>query len=113
MMTTVHMAMAQLKPFNPILGETFQAKINDCLFYLEQCSHHPPIFNFYVNNFLIFYKNKFLIYFRLLEKILRYTVLMNQKSLPVRILLKQYIKEFILLSIKTEQSIVFSFRCLK
>jgi hypothetical protein len=38
------------KPFNPTLGETFQAKIGDNLVYYEQTSHHPPIFNFYVKN---------------------------------------------------------------
>ena len=38
------------KPFNPILGETFQAKIGDNLVYFEQTSHHPPIFNFYIKN---------------------------------------------------------------
>jgi len=31
------------KPFNPILGETFQALIDDCPVYGEQISHHPPI----------------------------------------------------------------------
>ena len=31
------------KPFNPILGETFQAWINGCPAYAEQISHHPPI----------------------------------------------------------------------
>jgi len=46
--TTVHMAVAQLKPFNPILGETFQCKIADTQFFMEQTSHHPPIFNFYI-----------------------------------------------------------------
>ncbi len=45
-MTTVHLAVAQLKPFNPILGETFQAKVDDSMFYIEQTSHHPPILNF-------------------------------------------------------------------
>ena len=45
-MTTVHLAVAQLKPFNPILGETFQVKIEDSMVYIEQTSHHPPIFNF-------------------------------------------------------------------
>ena len=38
---------APLKPFNPILGETFQAKLNDSTYYLEQTSHHPCIMNFY------------------------------------------------------------------
>lgn len=40
------MATAQLKPFNPILGETFQGKINGLPIYLEQISHHPPISTF-------------------------------------------------------------------
>ena len=31
------------KPFNPILGETFQCWINGCPAYAEQVSHHPPI----------------------------------------------------------------------
>ena len=47
--TKFHLSGAQLKPFNPILGETFQCKIADSMFYLEQTSHHPPISNFYVN----------------------------------------------------------------
>jgi len=42
----VHLAVAQIKPFNPILGETFQAKIGNSNFYVEMTSHHPPIFNF-------------------------------------------------------------------
>ncbi|MBS1889768.1 MAG: hypothetical protein JST59_00615 [Actinobacteria bacterium] len=31
------------KPFNPILGETFQGWMNGCPVYMEQVSHHPPI----------------------------------------------------------------------
>jgi hypothetical protein len=31
------------KPFNPILGETFQGWIHGCPIYMEQISHHPPI----------------------------------------------------------------------
>ncbi len=31
------------KPFNPILGETYQGMINGCFVYAEQISHHPPI----------------------------------------------------------------------
>ena len=31
------------KPFNPILGETFQGSIDGCPVYAEQISHHPPI----------------------------------------------------------------------
>lgn len=37
---------SQWKPFNPILGETFQAEFEDgTLAFLEQTSHHPPITN--------------------------------------------------------------------
>lgn len=42
--------MFGLKPFNPILGETFQSKIGDTEIYVEQTSHHPPIWNFYITN---------------------------------------------------------------
>ncbi len=31
------------KPFNPILGETYQAMIDGCPVYGEQISHHPPV----------------------------------------------------------------------
>ena len=31
------------KPFNPILGETYQGMIGSYPVYLEQISHHPPI----------------------------------------------------------------------
>jgi len=31
------------KPFNPILGETFQGVVGGCPVYIEQISHHPPI----------------------------------------------------------------------
>ena len=31
------------KPFNPILGETYQAIVDGCPIYGEQISHHPPI----------------------------------------------------------------------
>ena len=31
------------KPFNPILGETYQCIIDGCPVYGEQISHHPPI----------------------------------------------------------------------
>eukprot|EP00828_Plagiopyla_frontata_P023741 TRINITY_DN3033_c0_g2_i1.p1 TRINITY_DN3033_c0_g2~~TRINITY_DN3033_c0_g2_i1.p1 ORF type:complete len:417 (-),score=63.80 TRINITY_DN3033_c0_g2_i1:58-1308(-) len=41
--TSLHLGMGQNKPFNPILGETFQGKIDGNLIYLEQISHHPPI----------------------------------------------------------------------
>ncbi len=31
------------KPFNPVLGETYQGLIDGCPVYAEQISHHPPI----------------------------------------------------------------------
>lgn len=43
----IHLSVTQLKPFNPIWGETFQCKIGDTLLYLEQSCHHPPIYHFY------------------------------------------------------------------
>lgn len=40
----LHRGMTQQKPFNPILGETFQCCFSDGTnIYLEQISHHPPI----------------------------------------------------------------------
>ena len=37
------MDLSMLKPFNPILGETFQCSIGPYKFVAEQISHHPPI----------------------------------------------------------------------
>jgi hypothetical protein len=48
--TLFHLSLALAKPFNPILGETFQAKIGNSSIYFEQTSHHPPIANYYVKN---------------------------------------------------------------
>eukprot|EP00828_Plagiopyla_frontata_P032168 TRINITY_DN4197_c0_g1_i1.p1 TRINITY_DN4197_c0_g1~~TRINITY_DN4197_c0_g1_i1.p1 ORF type:complete len:574 (+),score=57.56 TRINITY_DN4197_c0_g1_i1:565-2286(+) len=39
----LHFGIEQTKPFNPILGETFQAFINGAPLYMEQICHHPPI----------------------------------------------------------------------
>ena len=47
-LTKLHLTVSQQKPFNPILGETFQCKIGDSMVYLEQTSHHPPRSHFYV-----------------------------------------------------------------
>lgn len=39
-----HLQIKQLKPFNPILGETFQATYpNGTNIFCEQVAHHPPI----------------------------------------------------------------------
>lgn len=45
----LHHGIGQLKPFNPILGETYQAELCDgASVYCEHTSHHPPISNFYI-----------------------------------------------------------------
>lgn len=38
------------KPFNPILGETFEIKHPNYLYLAEQVSHHPPISACYCYN---------------------------------------------------------------
>ncbi len=46
----LHLNLSQKKPFNPIWGETYQAKIGDDLnVYCEQISHHPPISYLYLD----------------------------------------------------------------
>ena len=40
--------MTMEKPFNPILGETYQCWVDNCPVYFEQISHHPPIAAFYM-----------------------------------------------------------------
>ncbi len=40
-----------LKPFNPILGETYQAQYSSGLqVYAEQISHHPPVSSWQVED---------------------------------------------------------------
>ena len=42
-----YMGCKQLKPFNPLLGETLQGHFEDgTQLYCEHTSHHPPISNF-------------------------------------------------------------------
>ena len=36
------------KPFNPVIGETFQTSIASCSYSAEQTSHHPPQSSFYL-----------------------------------------------------------------
>ena len=44
-------AISQFKPFNPLLGETFQGTLADgTTIDCEHTSHHPPITNYYVNS---------------------------------------------------------------
>jgi hypothetical protein len=43
----LHMSVSQRKPFNPLLGETFQGSFPDGTeIYCEHTSHHPPVDNF-------------------------------------------------------------------
>jgi hypothetical protein len=35
--------ISQEKPFNPILGETYEGNVADFNIFCEQISHHPPI----------------------------------------------------------------------
>lgn len=45
----LHRSCKNLKPFNPILGETYQARFEDgAEVLLEQVSHHPPVSAFQV-----------------------------------------------------------------
>jgi hypothetical protein len=46
MISGLHNTCDQRKPFNPILGETFQATFEDgTQIFCEQSSHHPPVTN--------------------------------------------------------------------
>ena len=42
-LSSIVLCIQQEKPFNPILGETFQGRINGFPIYVEQISHHPAI----------------------------------------------------------------------
>jgi hypothetical protein len=45
----IHLTATQKKPFNPILGETYQARFDDgTQIFCEQTTHHPPASNFEV-----------------------------------------------------------------
>jgi len=51
MISGLHLNISQRKPFNPILGETYEGFIGESPVYLEQISHHPPISYFEVGHF--------------------------------------------------------------
>ena len=43
----MHLCTGQVKPFNPILGETFEGFLgDDTKIFCEHISHHPPITNY-------------------------------------------------------------------
>jgi len=48
----LHLGAGQLKPFNPLLGETYQAHFPEhgITIDLEHTSHHPPVANFLVTH---------------------------------------------------------------
>lgn len=51
-LSSLHFSTSQLKPFNPLLGETFQGEFDDgTKIYLEHTSHHPCVSNFYIKDF--------------------------------------------------------------
>ena len=53
----LHNGVKQLKPFNPILGETFQANFSDgTLIEIEHTSHHPPVSHFILHDYNKKYK---------------------------------------------------------
>lgn len=41
------LSLSVKKPFNPIVGETYQGEIAGCPITLEQISHHPPVTSIY------------------------------------------------------------------
>ncbi len=43
----LHLTTTQIKPFNPLIGETFQCRIGNLKLYLEQTVNHPITANFY------------------------------------------------------------------
>lgn len=47
----LYVSVSQVKPFNPLLGETYQASFADGTnIYCEHTNHHPPISNFLIVN---------------------------------------------------------------
>ena len=47
----MHMSVSHQKPFNPILGETYEGYYKDgTKIYVEHVSHHPPICTYYIVN---------------------------------------------------------------
>lgn len=50
-LSSLHFSASQLKPFNPLLGETLQMSYHDgTRIYLEHTSHHPCVTNFYIKD---------------------------------------------------------------
>jgi hypothetical protein len=49
LIASCHLEPQMIKPFNPILGETFQGSMGGYKVYVEQISHHPPISAFEIS----------------------------------------------------------------
>ena len=47
LMSSLHFSVIQIKPFNPIIGETFQCRIGNIDLYIEQTVNHPITLNIY------------------------------------------------------------------
>ena len=58
LISCLHMSVIQLKPFNPIIGETFQCRVGNIDIYVEQTVNHPITLNIYLKeingNFTVF-----------------------------------------------------------
>ena len=58
LMSCLHFSVIQIKPFNPIIGETFQCRIGNFDLYIEQTVNHPITLNIYgkeINSEFIMY----------------------------------------------------------
>jgi len=43
------LSISQLKPFTPLLGETYEGELEDgTKIFCEHIIHHPPIVSFYI-----------------------------------------------------------------
>lgn len=56
LVATLHLSALQTKPFNPIIGETFQCTVGNLKVYLEQTEHKPVVMNFYAKDINGLYK---------------------------------------------------------
>jgi len=58
LVSSFHLSVTEIKPFNPIIGETFQCRIANLDIYIEQTVNHPITYNFYIkeeNNYFTMY----------------------------------------------------------
>ena len=50
-LSAMYLSSGQMKPFNPLLGETFEGKFSDgTKIFMEHTSHIPCVSNYYVND---------------------------------------------------------------